>query len=219
MSANLGVDTELNVARTTTSAAIFFQESISALDKALRSTRNAFGDACKLAVGTAKGNVPVLDNAGKLDPSVVPKIDLSKVITGTFGASQIPQFFAEKIGAGTIPAARFRNLPATKIRFGRLTALQLPVGWSRTKRPTSGAAGGPGIVERTANGRTIGVDAAFVGEGTSGTEGTNPTFRVQGSVSGNVLKIQLRGAYPGRSGIHTSILDLERKSSPDDRTP
>ena len=216
MSANLGVDLEVNTARTTTSAVIFLRESISALDKALRWSRNQFGEAAKLFVGTAVGDVPVLDTNGMLPLSVIPKIPLSKITTGTFNASQIPTIYAEKIGSGKLPAARFNNLPATKIRFGKLTSLQLPAGWKRTSRPTSGRAGGPGLIERRVGGRKIGESSAFVGQGTSGTG--NPKFSVQGRVSGSILEIQLIADYPGSTaGTTTNIADFERLPDNDDR--
>ena len=200
MAANLGVDTEVDNARTTTSAIVFFREALSALDKGLRSTRNSFGSVCKLATGTTTGTIPLIGTLGKLANSVVPKkIPFSKITTGNFLASQFPQVFANRIGTGAIAKERINNLPATKIQFGRLKASQLPSGWSNTARPTQGGNGGQGVVAPAGGILAGSTTAPFVSIKTPNGP-AEPRFRIDGRIDGNTLRLQVRGEYRGTRG-------------------
>lgn len=61
-----------------------------------------------------------------LSPNIIPTLDASKIVTGTFHPDRIPALDASKIEVGTLTADRIPNLDASKITTGTIDAARLP---------------------------------------------------------------------------------------------
>lgn len=136
---NLDADIAATKAEACNSFLDFLNELLHLIDKAFRSSTNAFGSAALLSTGTAPGNVPLIGTGGKLPSSVTPtSIPTANVRAAgadrTFQVSQIPTVFANKT-TSVFAAERFGNLPATKLNNsdGPIPADKLPVGYTPPK--------------------------------------------------------------------------------------
>lgn len=82
MSADIGLDAAIGRVEAVGETAVGFADDVTAVLSGLRSDRNAFGGAALLDAGDAPGDVPVLDNAGRIPQSAIPA---ALVPGGAFG--------------------------------------------------------------------------------------------------------------------------------------
>ena len=223
MPTQLGLDSAITEQESATTALSFLQSAIGLLDEALRSTRNAFRSGALLDHGTAAGTLPRLGAGGLLDQARLPaSIPFTRVVAAgsdnKLTAAQIPRFYAKKL-RGVVPVGRFGGMPAWKIQSiptgAKLSADQLPEGYTREQWPTSYGVGGPGVTDE--DGTTIGQTSAFVHQlhPTAAGQSESTTYEIQGSVVGDALRLQILATYRRHNATPAAAAGSGNNGHPD----